>query len=357
MSAPAPRNYAIERQTNLTFAFLNAERLGRSMLTAEWVIANVEGYARTPEGEKRAADAAKRLFHRDRQVLLAAGVPIEAIATSDGTGYRLQSDDYTLPELHFTPEEATALAVASQLGQGSELSGFQRSGWTKLAATGLQRDLQTAPQLRAYNDLTEIGAQDLDAILRAVATTRTVTFDYRRTKTSEPVRREIDPWGLVTHKDRLYLTGFDRTRNAPRTFRMTRIAHVTIQPTSTAPDFHGPGTRDLKEMVLEQLAQGTTLTDATLSVAGALPAWLRELNPHVVDEHPLNGAAQDLQVIEVRGAVEDDLARNALVAYPAVEVLGPAPLRARIAQLAGVQTGRNEGTAPAEGAAQAKERE
>lgn len=39
------RDRVIERLTNLTFAFLNADRLGRKFLSPQWIHEHVDGYA------------------------------------------------------------------------------------------------------------------------------------------------------------------------------------------------------------------------------------------------------------------------------------------------------------------------
>src|SRR5690606_3223431 len=53
---------------------------------------------------------------------------------------------------------------------------------------------------------------------------RVVRFDYRASG-SETVRsRTVEPWGVVSRRGRWYLAGFDRDRNAPRAFRLSRIS-------------------------------------------------------------------------------------------------------------------------------------
>jgi len=50
-----------------------------------------------------------------------------------------------------------------------------------------------------------------------------VTFDHIASGRSSATRRELEPWGLVNSKGRWYVAGYDRTRKAPRVFRLSRI--------------------------------------------------------------------------------------------------------------------------------------
>lgn len=126
------KDVALERIVNLTFAFLRAETQGRHYISADWVIKHVDGYAKNSAGQIRSDAAAHQLFKRDRAALDRAGVPIETIATGAQTLYRLRTEDYSLPEVTFTPEEATVLALAGQMGLGDELATFLDLGGLKL---------------------------------------------------------------------------------------------------------------------------------------------------------------------------------------------------------------------------------
>lgn len=318
---------ATERRTNLTFAFLNAERLGRAMLTASWVIENVDGYATTPTGEARNPDTAKRMFLRDCQVLVAAGVPVEQVAANGQIGYRLQADTYQLPPLHFTPQEGAALAVASQLATHGELSGFSRSGWQKLAAAGVERELGGTFSLHTYSDLQTVSAVDLDKILRASSTKRPVRFSYTPHQQAPVQTRTLDPWGIITRADRLYLAGFCHDRQAPRTFRIRRIADVELLAPSAT--FHSAEGINLQDLLEEQLHRGKALTNATIEVRGNVPLWLIKLIQ--VEHGGTASAVAGNTSIDVHNVDRDFLIREAIASYPDVVVTAPQDLRAAIA--------------------------
>lgn len=250
----------IERLTNLTFALLDAEKAGRQFLSGQWLRGRVKGYGATDREPDSVA--AKRMLKRDVATLIRAGVPIESVAGEHGTGYRLQAADYSLPEIHFTREEAAMLGLAGEVGQTGELAAFTRSGWTKLAASGATRDLTATPVFNAVNDLSRLDPAELDRLLDATRNRRRISFQYRPNQVSSPVTRTMDPWGIVNHRDRLYLVGFDIDRDAPRSFRIFRVSELSVI---------GPATRlhrgeNLQELVADSLRYAKVLIDAVVAV-------------------------------------------------------------------------------------------
>src|SRR5262249_61320390 len=58
--------------------------------------------------------ANRRAFERDKEILRGMGVPITMETIGDGgeVGYRVRPEDYCLPDLELTADEAAALRVA-----------------------------------------------------------------------------------------------------------------------------------------------------------------------------------------------------------------------------------------------------
>src|SRR5918999_3730829 len=100
----------LERLVNLVALLLES----RTPLTFEQIREKLaEAYA---HGD---VNSAKRMFERDKDVLRDIGVPIEVTATDvwdAEQGYAIAKDRYYLPEIRFTAEEITALAVAARSG-------------------------------------------------------------------------------------------------------------------------------------------------------------------------------------------------------------------------------------------------
>ncbi|ALC05855.1 hypothetical protein CDES_07210 [Corynebacterium deserti GIMN1.010] len=254
------RKEDLERQINLTFAFLSAGSYSRKFLTQAWIRDNVGGYKGLTDG------AFRRKLQRDLAYLRRVGVPIEQFTLDTGDNqqaYRLSQDSYELPEVEFTPEEAAVLGMAGEMGQNQELGAFARSGWTKLAAAGAHRDLSRNTALTNAGDLRTLSARNLDTIIKARHRTKQITFSYQYSQTVPPVTRRMDPWALVPEHDRIYLVGFDLDRDAPRSFRITRVSDIEVGGPATHPIPEG---LDLQDFVRAQLRHKSVLVDATLRI-------------------------------------------------------------------------------------------
>src|SRR5438093_2749710 len=140
-------------------------------------------------------DSAKRKFERDKDVLREYGVPLEMAATDVWDveqGYTIPKERYYLPEIAFTPEEVTALFVASQ-SASEETAAAQ--GVRKLlygADGGVLAGAETGP-LVAGSDTR--GARVI-AAAGAAGAHRRVQFGYR-TSQAAVSDRERDAYGGV----------------------------------------------------------------------------------------------------------------------------------------------------------------
>ena len=202
---PAPKRHdeAVERLTNLSFALQGAANSGGSPdRTASWIRRHVAGY-----GDKSDEAFAKSLA-RDIATLQRAGVPIVHSGSEDGARYRLDSSSYQLPPVEFSPEEAMVLGIAGGVGTTGGLSDFSLSGWTKIAASGASRNLAGAPVYTAVNEITRLTPEIITAVLAAVRNQLRITFSYRANPATEPVRRVMDPWGVVNRDSHIYIVGF-----------------------------------------------------------------------------------------------------------------------------------------------------
>lgn len=302
------RDRVIERLTNLTFAFLNADRLGRKFLSPQWIHEHVDGYA------EYSAASFHTIFTRDRAILAKVGVPIESVAQA---GYRLQRERYMLPPVHFTPAEATVLGLAGELGFDPDLGSFARSGWTKLAAAGADRELHSAPQFTAVNDISTLSARQLDALLNATRRGRRIAFQYRSGQAAQAITRTMDPWGLVNVRDRLYLVGFDIDRDAPRSFRITRVDDIVPVGEAT----HPRPNEDLQGFVERLLRTGQELIDAHLTIAEGRAYELAA-----------KGVQRADGTWDLTGVDRNWLVRTAAAYAPHAVVLGPSEVREAVIQ-------------------------
>jgi len=311
---------------NLVIALLGT----RQYVTAARIRATVPGYE-ADDGTERADEAFKRMFERDKAELREMGVPLEVGRTSafdTEDGYRIARADYELPEITLTGEEAAAVGLALRLWESAQLAGAAHSALVKLKAAGIDvdtsRSIPLQPRLGA-------GEPAFEACYAAARDRRTLAFDYRRPDEDAPVRRHVQPWGVVAWHGRWYLVGFDLDRQAPRQFRLSRMVGGPT-PTGRSGAFEPPADVDLAAVVAGQVGG-----EEHLVVVRARPGTAIGLRRGAT---PLGGTADGDDRLELRTT---DLGRLAdqLAAYGAdVVVESPATLRdavtARLTSLAGM---------------------
>ena len=84
-------------------------------------------------------EAFKRMFERDKDELRELGIPLEMRPVGpldDEQGYRIPRQDYELPEIHLTADEAAVLGIAARVWRSAELSGAAAGAVLKLKAGG-----------------------------------------------------------------------------------------------------------------------------------------------------------------------------------------------------------------------------
>jgi predicted DNA-binding transcriptional regulator YafY len=179
----------------------------------------------------------ERTLRRYAQHLTDLGIPIESRRGRYG-GYRL-APGYKLPPLMLTDDEAVAVVLGLVAGR--------RTGLVTAAAAAA--DSASAKVRRVLP--VELGRR-LDALLSAAGFTspdwsahppgttvllvlaeaarrrRPVTITYTSWRGGGSARR-VEPYGLVFHSGRWYVTGFDDRRGEVRTFRLDRIAEATLE--------------------------------------------------------------------------------------------------------------------------------
>lgn len=325
----------VERLVNLVIALLST----RGYITAEKIRSSVAGYS-----ESASAEAFSRMFERDKNELRDLGIPLEVgrVSAWDPTeGYRINRDAYALAPVDLTPDEAAAVAVATQLWESPELITATQGALLKLRAAGVDVDPDApvaiaspvgVPGLRGSEDV-------LGILLSAIDSRRAVRFPHRPSRAEPYATRTVEPWGVVTEKGRWYLVGHDRDRDATRTFRLSRIG-PDVTPIGPAGAVTVPEGIDLRRIVAQ------TVTDVAATPAGG-PArvWvaagrataLRRAGRHVGERRL---GERDGEVIELDIRSTDQLARD-IAGYGAdALVLEPQSLRddvlARLRAHAGV---------------------
>lgn len=201
------------RQLNLVICLLATRRY----LSAREIRATVQGY------EKARTDAAfKRMFERDKDELRRSGIPLavgDVDVWGDERGYRISPAAYQLSPIQLLPDEAAVLGLAARAWRFAALGGAAADAVLKLRAAGIPADGAVGGTV---TPVVATGESAFPAVWEALRDRRAIAFDYRPPG-REPARRSVEPWGVVNRRGHWYVAGYDRTRGAPRVFRLGRV--------------------------------------------------------------------------------------------------------------------------------------
>jgi len=169
-------------------------------------------------------EAFERMFERDKEELRSLGVPIATGSLDsyfdDEPGYRILADEFALPAVQLTADEAAAVGLATRVWENASLAEATTEAVRKLRAAGADVDTSALdlvqPRLAADEP-------SFDVFFEATHRRRTVEFRYRRSVTDEPTSRRLQPWGVVRFSGRWYAVGLDPDRGAERVFRLSRV--------------------------------------------------------------------------------------------------------------------------------------
>lgn len=312
----------VERLVNLVIALLST----RGYITAEKIRSSVAGYSDSPSVE-----AFSRMFERDKNELRDLGIPLEVgrvSALEPIEGYRINRDAYALSPVELTPDEAAAVAVATQLWESPELITATQGALLKLRAAGVDVDpLDTGAPVAIASAAAVSGLRGsedvLGILLSAIDSGQVVQFSHRPSRAEPYTVRTVEPWGVVTEKGRWYLVGHDRDRDATRVFRLSRIG-AQVTPIGPAGATTVPAGVDLRSIVAQKVTEVPTGEQATVWVAEGRATALRRAGRSA---GPRQLGGRDGEVIELEIRSSDRLARE-ITGYGAdAIVLQPGSLR------------------------------
>lgn len=318
-----------ERLVNLVICLLST----RQFITAERIRDAVPGYEKA-DGGREGDEAFKRMFERDKAELRELGIPLETGSNSAWEpveGYRIRRGDYELPPIEFTADEAAAIGLAARLWHSARLGEAAQSALMKLRAAGTDVRMDDSP-----GALPELDASDpsLPKLLEAARLAQPVSFDYLKAGEVEPLRRTLEPWGVLSWRGRWYVAGFDRDRGAPRSFRLSRITSP-VRLVGKPGDVERPEKLDLLELVAGRAPEDTRL--ARVRVHGSGAGALRRLADSEVDG-----------VLTIGFTETQWLARRVAAAGSSVQVLEPPDLVAAVLTRLRAAAGAAAGTVTGE---------
>ncbi|MGJ3224886.1 helix-turn-helix transcriptional regulator [Micromonospora aurantiaca (nom. illeg.)] len=237
------------------------------------------------------ADLAGRLGVDERTVrryaahLADLGIPVEARRGRYG-GYRL-APGYKLPPLMLTDEEAVAvmlgLVAAGRAGLVTAEGAAAESATAKIRrvlpavlARRIDSLLETVDFTARVRKPAPAGIEVLLVLADAARHQQPVNITYT-TWRGESGERRLDPYGLVFHAGRWYVTGHDHNRRAVRTFRLDRIGTAHPAPGR----FEIPAGFDPTMQVLAGLAAVPYAHDISVVLHTSLEQVQRRIPPSV----------------------------------------------------------------------------
>lgn len=204
----APHDPSTERLINL-FMLLQKTKRG---FTREEIFQKVPGYLDST------STASERMFERDKNILLSAGIQVDVKldVIDNDFRYTISRDRVLLPELNLTKDELRALYYASLVWKNSDLRDSARELGIKLQTYGVEVDATAI-------DWTYGVSNYLPDLLQALQDKRVAEFHYRKPQQSQTDLRTLEVWGVTYKPTNWYVFGFDRLRGEPRAFNLRRI--------------------------------------------------------------------------------------------------------------------------------------
>lgn len=293
-------------------------------------------------------EVSERTIYRDIDALSMAGVPVYG-DRGPGGGFALL-DGYRTRLTGLADDEAAALALAG-VPSAAEAAGFGaalRDAFGKLFAAlpGEGGARAEAASARFHVDPADWyrGAEVsrfLPALARAVLAGKQVALRYQSWKTTRDWT--LDPLGLVLKAGEWYLIG--RAKGRIGTYRVAMIERLELLETG----FERSGKFDLAEWWRQAQSEfEASLFTATARLRASATGCerLARLSPRgratVAAARP---EADGWSLLEMPVENSDHGARELLGIGPEIEVLGPASLRRRVAELAQQIAAHHQGDA------------
>lgn len=176
---------------------------------------------------------------RDLNLLRRLAFPVCETVGDHGRKHWGMSDAAGLPSLNFTLEEAAALYLGRQFLEGLAGTMFWQgahSAFTKIRSALGDPALRHLQKLATGFYLTthalvdyESRAELIDDLMIAIEDRKLTVITYQSLRATEPVTLyDIHPFALVHHRSALYVIGWSKDHDEVRTFKVDRIASVTL---------------------------------------------------------------------------------------------------------------------------------
>jgi proteasome accessory factor B len=309
-----------ERLLNLLILLL----VQRHYISKERIRATVEAYRDSSD------EAFERMFERDKDELRALGVPIELGSVDplfdDEPGYRIRPDEFALPGIELTADEAAVVGLATRVWQHAGLAAHTSGAIAKLTAAGVEID---ASRIDLAAPVVTVDDPNFDEFWQASLDKTVVVFDYQRSDSPEVMTRRLEPWGVVSYSGRWYVVGRDVDRGAERMFRLSRV-RSSVRRVGRSGAFTVPEGTSLRELT-NRLAPGPRTEVGTVLARTGSCLGLRRYARLLAEGVEGPDGTTDWDRLEVSFASHDQLAEDALAQGANAFVETPETVRAIVA--------------------------
>lgn len=317
-----------ERLLNLVIMLL----VSRNYVTKDRIRDVIEGYQGSED------EAFEKMFERDKAELRSLGIPLELGYVDkffeDEQGYRIARDAFELPDLDLEPDEVAVLGLAARVWQHAGLASATSDALVKLRAAGYDVDRDALDVLQP----TVAADEPAFDVMWSMTISRTpIRFNYRRPADPEAKLRHVEPWGVVTSRERWYVIGHDRDRGEVRMFRLSRVEGEVV-PDGRPGTFTVPEGTDIRALTTGLTPVRPTTRASVLARKGSA-VFLRRRALTVVEDVPGPDSTTPWDRLDVSMYSRDELAQDILGHLGDVVALDPPELRslvlARLTELAG----------------------
>ena len=177
-----------------------------------------------------------RTIYRDVRKLEEAGVPVISI---EGRGYSLM-DGYSVAPVQFTEKQANALVTAQHLVHQTKDESFKEDfdeALTKIKSvfrsSVQEKTERLSDQIFVFNPNYEsIASNALSEIQLAITNFNYLEISYSKLRTNEDSFRKIEPCAMYSTENKWILMAWCHLRNDYRAFRIDRIQHFKVLPST-----------------------------------------------------------------------------------------------------------------------------
>lgn len=289
----------------------NAERIGSYL---------------APEGSKETRE--KALDRLKDDIRNDFGLQLNKEVIDGVTYYSIDTTDWFLPPVEFSPAEAGLVALAASLWKDTKLQSLGLNAAARV--TGHEGD--TSPVASLAGSLVprlSLDEPNFRECSLAVFNHNTLKFDYRSSNGALS-QRIVDVWGIGQRYGNWYFTGYDHTRQDTRVFRLSRVQGKFVNYR------HGSGASDPSYRARpEDFDMTKVLQDFDLQNPG-LVATVKLLGEEATPlrAQAVNGRS-DQDELQIGYADPHSFAQQLAGYGPAVKVLAPGELVNQVRQILG----------------------